>query len=702
MKRSAAVVAALCAVAAVLAAPRAARATTTTYYVDCAAGNDGNSGTSTAAAWRTLTKASSVVYGPGDQILLKRGCVFAGQSFVAQGSGSVSARIVLADYGTGDLPRIDASNAEAVKLQNVQNWTVKNLDLTQHGQEPEAIDANNEHGKDRDKSTDTFMHPVVLVRGLGPTGVQACGEPCTVRNITLDGLRVHDGTWTGIFVEGGYYDLGDNTYGYADNVVIQNSEAWGNHKAGIEFTDTYTKDVTYNDTNVKVLSSWLHHNGGDGIMMGPVDHGLIDSNRCSYNGWERNARLGCWSWDSHDVVSQFNESDHNQTPLNDSHARDAGGFDLDLGTEDSVMQYDWSHDNQGEGFLLMTWPIGFGYNRGVTHNAQLRYSISERDAKKLGTSVFVFGGTQPAWIYNNTVYYESARDTASAMYQAEGGALGLSKYAKSGTPQVNVDNNLFIGNGTVAPGSVDNLVRDEAGCTCTYDRNLYYRVEGGFRANLNGTVLTTFAGWQAKGYDPNGKNLDPQVTGPLGGGPSAYQLQPSSPAIDMAQPVNAPRGMGSRDYFGDATPNGAAYDTGFDEYAGVTSPVNSWASPPGHLDVGGAVHVADIWTTNASGTPTSTFAKGAPVYWKVKVVDATGQAVPGVVVRTRVFGHDWSWLQSGSLSATSDANGVAAFSGTADSFSGANNIVLTGVTPPGTTYYDSSYNAKFIQAYTVG
>lgn len=383
MKRSAAVVAALCAVAAVLAAPYAARATTTTYYVDCAAGSDGNSGTSTATAWRTLTKASSVVYGPGDQILLKRGCVFAGQSLVAQGSGSSSARITLADYGTGNLPRIDASNAEAVKLQNVQNWTVKNLDLTQHGQEPEAIDANNEHGKDRDKSTDTFMHPVVLVRGLGPPGVQACGEPCTVRNITLDGLRVHDGTWTGIFVEGGYYDLGDNTYGYADNVVIQNSEAWGNHKAGIEFTDTYTKDVSHNVTNVKVLNSYLHHNGGDGIMMGPVDHGLIDSNRCSYNGWERNARLGCWSWDSHDVVSQFNESDHNQTPLNDSHARDAGGFDLDLGTEDSVMQYDWSHDNQGEGFLLLTWPIGFGYNRGVTHNAQLRYSISERDAKKL-------------------------------------------------------------------------------------------------------------------------------------------------------------------------------------------------------------------------------------------------------------------------------------------------------------------------------
>ena len=37
---------------------------------------------------------------------------------------------------------------------------------------------------------------------------------------------------------------------------------------------------------------------------------------------------------------------------------------------------------EGEGFLIMTWPIGYGYSRGVSHNIQMRYNISERDASR--------------------------------------------------------------------------------------------------------------------------------------------------------------------------------------------------------------------------------------------------------------------------------------------------------------------------------
>jgi catechol 2,3-dioxygenase-like lactoylglutathione lyase family enzyme len=50
---------------------------------------------------------------------------------------------------------------------------------------------------------------------------------------------------------------------------------------------------------------------------------------------------------------QFNESHHNMTPENGSGARDGGGFDCDLGSEDCLITYNWSHDNQGEGFLLV-------------------------------------------------------------------------------------------------------------------------------------------------------------------------------------------------------------------------------------------------------------------------------------------------------------------------------------------------------------
>ncbi len=394
----------------------------TAYYLDCQSGNDANSGTSTTAAWRTIGRANQVTYQAGDQLLLKRGCSWSGPGFKAKGNGAPAAPVVLADYGTGSLPQIVGVGAHepAVLLQNVQNWTVRNLDLTQSGQTPQAID---DAGKDTDPNSDEYMRAVVHILGLGPAGVTACGEACTVRNIRLEGLKVHDGSWDGIYSGAGYYQLGTGLYGYVDNVVAQNVESWSNHKAGIEFTSTYTKEISYHTTNVQVLGSYLHDNGGDGVVMGPVEHGLMDSNECAFNGRLRDARLGCWSWDSHDVVIQFSQSHHNMTPQTDKGARDGGGYDCDLGSEDCLIQYSWSHDNQGEGFLLMQWPIGYGYKRGYSHNIQVRYNVGERDGKKLAGGMYIFGGPTPVVIHNNTIYYEPARADASDMVCSEGAAI---------------------------------------------------------------------------------------------------------------------------------------------------------------------------------------------------------------------------------------------------------------------------------------
>jgi Right handed beta helix region len=681
------------------------------YHVDCQAGNDANGGTSPTSAWRTIGRATQQTYGPGDQVLLKRGCVWSGtaaapESFVARGSGSADAPVVLADYGTGNLPKIDAQVVEAVKLENVQDWTVRNLDLTQHGQTPQALDPSNEHGKDRDKGTDESMHAVVLVRGLATTtGNQSCGEPCTARNIRLENLKVHDGAWNGVFGAAGFYELDSNRYGYLDNLVVQGVEAWNNHKAGIEVTSTYTKQVTYHATNVAVLDSYLHHNGGDGVMMGPVDHGLIDGNECAYNGQLRNARLGCWAWDSHDVVIQFNESHHNITPLavdqSNPKARDGGGFDLDLGSEDSVMQYNWSHDNAGEGYLLLTWPIGFGYARGVTHHAQMRYNVSERDGQKLAGGITVFGGVAPAWIYNNTIYYVSARPAGSAMFNGEGAALTTSIFGKSGKPDLRVFNNLFITDGTVNPGLPSYSVWSDGSGTFAFDRNLWWRPQGGVAFRWGGTTCTTFACWQALGFDPNGANADPQVAGPLGAGPTAYQLTAGSPAAGRGAPVAAPRGMGARDYFGDATPQGGSYDAGADELSAALSDTNSNATPVAHATVSPSVRVADIWTTDTSGTPRSVFANNTTVNYKVRVVDDQGQPVPGVTVTSRVYAQDWSWLTPTTLSDVTDSGGVADFSVRAGSSDGIHTIVPIDVVPPTSLYYDSALDSEFRQAFQV-
>jgi len=161
-------------------------------------------------------------------------------------------------------------------------------------------------------------------------------------------------------------------------------------------------------------------------------------------------------------------------------------------------------------------------------------------------------------------------------------------------------------------------VRDESGCTCTFDRNLYYRVEGGVRFKWGSTVYTTLAAWQASGRDANGLNANPLFTGAFGGGPAAYHLQAGSPAINAAAAVTQGlRGMGTRDYFGASIPAGGAYDIGAAEGAGggptnTPAPTNTptrtpTAVPPTNTP-GGPTNTptATATPTNTSAPPTAT------------------------------------------------------------------------------------------------
>ena len=78
----------------------------TNYYIS-SAGNDLNTGKSTASPWRTLAKlnASFGVIVAGDSILLNRGDVFFGSIIISK-SGTAAARIVVSAYGTGAKPLV--------------------------------------------------------------------------------------------------------------------------------------------------------------------------------------------------------------------------------------------------------------------------------------------------------------------------------------------------------------------------------------------------------------------------------------------------------------------------------------------------------------------------------------------------------------------------------------------------------------------
>ena len=81
----------------------------TNYYVSMS-GSDSNSGTSPAAAWRTVARAQQVVASlmPGDRVLFERGGVYNGQLSLTK-SGTQALPIEVGDYGTGALPMISGN-----------------------------------------------------------------------------------------------------------------------------------------------------------------------------------------------------------------------------------------------------------------------------------------------------------------------------------------------------------------------------------------------------------------------------------------------------------------------------------------------------------------------------------------------------------------------------------------------------------------
>ncbi len=88
-----------------------------TYYVSATSGNDNNSGTSSSAPWRTLSKLNSFFSSlqPGDKVLLNRGDVFYG-SITASASGSSGSPITISAYGSGAKPVITG-------FTTVSSWT---------------------------------------------------------------------------------------------------------------------------------------------------------------------------------------------------------------------------------------------------------------------------------------------------------------------------------------------------------------------------------------------------------------------------------------------------------------------------------------------------------------------------------------------------------------------------------------------------
>jgi len=528
---------------------------TATYYIS-PSGNDSHSGTSAQRPWWTIDKVNAIDLNPGDKVLFQAGHDYPGNLLLtAEDAGTPKQPVVIGSYGSG-CARIKAGDGSGVTVRNTGGVVVENLIVmgddyrTNVGSGIKIVNELPNNQK---------LHYIRV------HNVEASGFG---RRKSSKGFQQPNGC--GIFMGG---DASDKSKSGYNDVRITNCVTFQNEYYGILTTGYWQDDPdTYANSNVYVGYCKMYDNPGDpeflkshsgsGIRMGDVDGGMIEYCEAYNNGYDSGpgpGPVGIWAVVSNNVIIQYCESHHNRT----GGLRDGGGFDFDGGTTNSIMQYNYSHYNDGPGYLICSYkdaPHSYNYNI-------VRYNISVNDGQKRQP----FGGVL-LWtanpkdnpihniqIYGNTIY-SSIR---SAIF-----------FGRKGIYNTKVCNNLFItaNNQKLVEGNLDKSMATFAG-------NAYWAVDGKY--NIAG--YKSLEDWRkATGQEmlngkPVGLVVDPKLMD-MGksitiGDPTklhtlaAYRLQKNSPLIDAGLDLRSLFGIdpGKRDFYGTSIPQGKAYDVGAHE-----------------------------------------------------------------------------------------------------------------------------------------
>lgn len=399
------------------------------FYVSSEHGSDKNTGMTPQEAFRSLRKINQLEIQPGDQILLERGSVFAGEYLHLFQGGSQEEPVVVDAYGEGELPRIDAEGnglwyqnygghldnvvhtwkgyiSSAVLLYDAEYVTIRNLEITNNP----CIQGERRNQGDR----------------MNRTGVSVIAQNRgTIHQIELADLYIHD-------VEGNIYDKHLNNGGIYMSVSKPEDEAstgiarydgvhihhcriedcrrWGmavgytyqhDKFTTLELPDEVVK--TYGSTNVLIEHNFVKNIGGDGIttmycfepliQYNVSDRIAVDIRPDIYN--EEGNRGGItaaaiWPWKCKTAVFQYNES------YNTCYNQDGEAWDADYG-DGTIYQYNYSCNNGG-GCVM--------FCEVESVNNIFRYNISQND----GTGIMTPVRNVDAKVYGNIFYIKEGVD----------------------------------------------------------------------------------------------------------------------------------------------------------------------------------------------------------------------------------------------------------------------------------------------------
>lgn len=523
-----------------------------TFYVDSEGGNDQSAGTSEKEAWRTLGRIKEHnLFVPGDRILLKCGSVFRGEQLAFQGMGSAEQPIEISSYGEGELPRLEGNGEveNVISLYNQQYIHINRLEITnldqKYNQNFELNGSNNQ-----EKALRAIN---VSIRDFG-TASDIRIEDCYIHDINGNikskwngGIffdvkaNIQNGTLTGVPSKYDQILISGCTFERVDRSGIKLiSSQWCNQW---EKNDPGVPVNWYPSTNVVVRDNYMEKIGGDGITVRDTDGALIEHNLvrdCRYQNTGYN--VGIWPFEAANTVLQYNEAyeTHGTT--------DGQGLDCDHASSNSVMQYNYSHNNEG-GFMLI---MGGYPHTGAT----VRYNISQNDRDK--TFEFAQGCPKGTMIYNNTIYSDQLLERGVFFLSNTGAGQGVNDTFAFNNVFHYPEGQKFYG------GETQNLT--------TYMKLYNNAYTGGIEAfeGDDNPLKAEDAGLTAPGTGPEVNESKTAVTG-SSGALDGYKLEDTSVLIDKGITVDEAwkhfggtelvdgRGMSPRDLFEQAK-NGNSID----------------------------------------------------------------------------------------------------------------------------------------------
>jgi Bacterial Ig domain len=543
----------------------------TTYFLDPTAGSDNNSCASTGTACQTPARMNSLTFHGGDSILIRSGSTLpiTTATFWLLGPntglgtqnvypGGANAPITISTYGGGTcnvMPggtttgcatlamQMSSALKDGMVLGNLSNVQVSNLIVT-------------------------GGTAAVLGSALAGNGIKIRNNSGVNSGVLISNVMVLDFAADVLVYNPGSPGTGiaatvENSYvGGSSNSVNVDVGVWGE----LPGTNLTVSGVYATNVNGRAGSSVGSYNGccGNGLFLSNGATGVIEFS--VVNGFNSlvdtcGGGAGIWSYSTKNVIFKFNEVYGGSVA---SRGCDGHGFDLDAGTVNGLVEYNYSHNNVGAGFLHYNAPTGQDWVRNTT-----RYNISENDKTSCVSVAFTQNGSE-SYIYNNTCFSDSTLFAGSCLNTL-------------GNPDVVFVNNLCY-HMSVAPWLVY-APNNPPPSNMLLDYNLYYAGGGNarFQWGVAGTY-GTFPEFQvATSKEVHGVYANPLIAGsppvatcfrsgtPAGPQPcpSVYDLTVDSPAVGVGLDLTRPpysQNIGSQDYYGNSIPNGVGtgYNIGAD------------------------------------------------------------------------------------------------------------------------------------------